>query len=475
MKRPARLVLAFLVCALSASAQESMRFTAMPRATLLELAAQPDRARPVRGVRNEKRNRPMTKFAGGVPQRKAVATAATIDPPPIAGGFENASSGRVNPADAGGAVGPNHVVAALNTGIIVQTREGKIRSQLSLNQFWSGSTRDLTYDPRVSYDPLFDRWVTVAIDDGHTVLVAASVTGDPLGEWHRYSLKLKQNSDIIEFTRLALTRDTITVVTEYVSFSSCIVLSIQKSDLYAGGASVPVKVDDSHGSSSMVVPVDSPDSDVEYLLTAHFAGSISIRNLEWPQWQNMTSKIDWDPGWFFAKQRDSGNELDFGFDELTNAVMRNGVIYTVMMIGVPDTRGRTALLWSKINPQTRTIIEQGVIDDGTTYYGFPSLAVNRHGAMLISYSTSSRIEYPSARYVFIDAQGRQSREAVIKEGNWSINDTDRWGDYTTTVVDPTDDSMFWTLQMYADTGHWATWWAKVKAPAGTNRRRSARH
>lgn len=454
---------------------EVMRAERLPRATLLELAAGPDNARPVRGVREEKRERSMSKFAATSPLRKPVSTAAAIDPPPVVGGFENASSARVNPADAAGAVGPNHVVAALNTGIIVQTREGKIRSQLSLNQFWSGSTRDLTYDPRISYDALFDRWVTVAIDDGHTVLIAASVTGDPTGEWHRYSLKLKQNSDILEFTRLALTRDTIMVVTEYVSFSSCIVLSMQKSDLYAGAASVPVKVDDSHGSASLVVPVESPDSDVEYLLTALQAGSISIRRLDEPQWQHIQSRIDWEPGWFFAKQRDSGNELDFGFDELTNAVMRNGVIYTVMMMGIPEGRGRTALLWSKINPQTRTIIDQGVIDDGVTYYGYPSIAVNRHGAALIGYAISSRLEYPSARYVFLDPLGRQSREGSVKEGNWSIRDTDRWGDYTTTVVDPTDDSMFWTLQMYADTSHWTTWWAKVKAPAGTNRRRSARH
>lgn len=454
---------------------EVMRAERLPRATLIELAAQPDNARPVRETREEKRNRPMTKFAGSAPQRKPVSTAATIDAPPVVGGFENASSSRVNPADAAGAVGPNHLVAALNIGIIVQNREGKIRSQLSLNQFWSGSTRDLTYDPRISYDPQFDRWVTVAIDDGHTVLVAASATGDPMGAWHRYSLKLKQNSDILEFTRLALTRDTIMVVTEYVGFASCIVLSMQKSDLYAGIASVPVNVDDSHGSSSLVVPVDSPDSDVEYLLTALQAGSISIRRLDERQWQHIPSTIDWEPGWFFAKQRDSSNELDFGFDELTNAVMRNGVIYTVMMMGIPEGRGRTALLWSKLNPQTRTVIEQGVIDDGKTYYGYPSIAVNRHGAALIGYATSSRLEYPSARYVFIDAAGRVSREASVKEGNWTIRDTDRWGDYTSTVVDPTDDSLFWTLQMYADTSHWATWWAKVKAPAATNRRRSARH
>ena len=51
----------------------------------------------------------------------------------------------------------------------------------------------------------------------------------------------------------------------------------------------------------------------------------------------------------------------------------------------------------------------------------------------------------------------------------------RWGDYSTTVVDPSDDRSFWTLQQFAapnvgggDAGsRWGTWWAlKGRAAAG---------
>jgi hypothetical protein len=54
----------------------------------------------------------------------------------------------------------------------------------------------------------------------------------------------------------------------------------------------------------------------------------------------------------------------------------------------------------------------------------------------------------------------------------------RWGDYSATVVDPTDDVTFWTVQEYAQTpapvsgaSRWGTWWGKfhpsaVAAPSG---------
>src|SRR5262249_45356428 len=53
----------------------------------------------------------------------------------------------------------------------------------------------------------------------------------------------------------------------------------------------------------------------------------------------------------------------------------------------------------------------------------------------------------------------------------------RWGDFTTTQVDPCDDQSLWTLQEYAKTrtstddgttgsngSKWGTWWAEVAGP-----------
>src|ERR1019366_1097962 len=49
--------------------------------------------------------------------------------------------------------------------------------------------------------------------------------------------------------------------------------------------------------------------------------------------------------------------------------------------------------------------------------------------------------------------------------------SNRWGDYSATLVDPVNDLDFWTIQEYAATppsnrtGAFGTWWAQVTAPS----------
>ena len=48
-------------------------------------------------------------------------------------------------------------------------------------------------------------------------------------------------------------------------------------------------------------------------------------------------------------------------------------------------------------------------------------------------------------------------------------DRNRWGDYSATQVDPSDDLTLWTIQEYArvpvgkgdESGRWGTWWGRV--------------
>src|SRR5262249_13985626 len=55
----------------------------------------------------------------------------------------------------------------------------------------------------------------------------------------------------------------------------------------------------------------------------------------------------------------------------------------------------------------------------------------------------------------------------------SPNARNRWGDYSATVVDPVNDTDFWTLQEFAaipvglgaNRDRWGTWWANVVPPA----------
>ncbi len=66
------------------------------------------------------------------------------------------------------------------------------------------------------------------------------------------------------------------------------------------------------------------------------------------------------------------------------------------------------------------------------------------------------------------------RGEVLLRSGLAVYDTEEpnlWGDYSSTVVDPANDTSFWTIQEYArplapdGSSRWGTWWGRVDPPA----------
>lgn len=133
---------------------------------------------------------------------------------------------------------------------------------------------------------------------------------------------------------------------------------------------------------------------------------------------------------------------------------------------------RVSIVWAKFDPVNLTS-EWGAIDDptATKSYAYPSLAVNKSGAMLIGFGIFSKTSYPAAGYIYRDFLGRTSNVGVIRTSN-SASDIDRWGDYSSTDIDPLDEANFWTLQIHCTTRAWATSWTLIDT---WPKRRAARH
>jgi hypothetical protein len=91
------------------------------------------------------------------------------------------------PPDTDGAVGPNHLVIAVNGGWKVQRRTGATLLNQTLGDFWAGlwdpnnmaggSACEAPFDPRVLYDPGTNRWITVAIRGPTAPTAARSSSG----------------------------------------------------------------------------------------------------------------------------------------------------------------------------------------------------------------------------------------------------------------------------------------------------------
>src|SRR6266446_3965166 len=90
----------------------------------------------------------------------------------------------------------------------------------------------------------------------------------------------------------------------------------------------------------------------------------------------------------------------------------------------------------------------------------PSIAVDQNGNTVIGYSTSNTTIVPSIRYagrLASDPPGNLAQgEAIMWPGVGPQTSGPRWGDYTMTVVDPSDGMSFWHINQYAQNGDWHT-------------------
>src|SRR5207302_1783547 len=70
------------------------------------------------------------------------------------------------PPDTMGSAGLSNVVAMLNTQVRIQDKLGNTNDTTTLSNFWhsAGSFTSVT-DPRIAYDPAYNRWIATATAD----------------------------------------------------------------------------------------------------------------------------------------------------------------------------------------------------------------------------------------------------------------------------------------------------------------------
>ena len=149
------------------------------------------------------------------------------------------------------------------------------------------------------------------------------------------------------------------------------------------------------------------------------------------------------------------------------AMIRNGYLWTCQYVGLSSTNGsyngdqtgtnvnRSAVQWINFQVGTTNLSYntcERIFDTTPTnpfWYYFPSLAVNCNGDMVMGYSGSSATNFISAYYSWrFSGSSTSTRPALICAGNTNYYDY-RWGDYSATSLDPTDDWSVWTVQQYA--------------------------
>jgi uncharacterized repeat protein (TIGR01451 family) len=446
-------------------------------------------------------------------------TAASVPPSPaVSASFVGLldDGTRFNP-DTQGAVGPNHIMTTVQSGVRIHNRSGVPISTVSLNAFWATIVNSTVYDPRVLFDPYGQRWIHTASTDpvGNNpgLLVAVSVTSDPTGAWRRYLVDTHSGEPVFaDSPVVGLTKDWITVQAKLFrqdtfAFSRAGIWVLNKTNFYAGGtgrftfftytvpglgpanAPVPaVNYDETYRTNFFVAnwrgnfeglgflrmfSVSGPiGAEVfnDYGTNGLYVDNFPVGN---PPWDDYSPNDD-----NFAPQLGSTARIYAGDARIQNVVFRNGTLWcthTVFLLNSGPQR--SAVQWWEISQGSR-VLQRGRLDDpaGVNFYAYPSIAVNSLNDALLGYSRFSASQYPSANYAFhgrFDGPGNLRADTVLKagEGQWDVADAGRvrWGDWSGTVIEPFNDVDFWTIQQYAaapagSEARWGTWWSRIGSP-----------
>lgn len=423
----------------------------------------------------------------------------------------------VIPPDTHGAIGPSHAMTMLNSQVRIQDKTGTIISTVTLSSFWS-SISGSKFDPKVLYDPLSSRWMAVCDANANLatskVCFAISSSSDPTGSWTFYEFDADASNTTwadypgfgLNGTWIAITHNMFTV-SGSPSFVGAKMWVIDKSTALAGGSLTttvfPTSFDLVGGAyGATLQPCQAFVGDTLFIVdnTGFGAsGTFMIRisritgTASAPTWSVLPGGPYPGSGLFFvannfnysqidADQLGTATDIETNDPRMLNAVYRNGRIWCTHSGGLPvspSTSNRTAVFWYQLDPLASSpIVQSGVLDGGVgVHHYFPSITANSVNDALIGFTRSDAAMYAQAVFT-----GRLSSHPpgsmlpidVIKLGLSSYSkffggSSNRWGDYSASVVDPSDGITFWSIQEYAamnvgtgtDDGRWGTYWAKV--------------
>jgi hypothetical protein len=413
------------------------------------------------------------------------------------------------PPDTMGAVGPNNLVSFLNTEVGFFDKTGsRTNPTTTLDAFWlplisSKSLPNNSFDPKVLYDQHSGRFVAMTLDgqppQKSWVLLARSNFSDPGQGWSQWAIPADNNL-WADYPGLGVDANNIYITTNLFdntnNFHFIKVWVVPKSGLVAGQD--PQNVTTMANPFNFTGPLNGGPFSFQPSHVFGSPGDAYIVGEQYPSGSALrVGKIYPLPFADFGAVGISSypatytlpvaplDRIDTGDSRILNVVYRNGHLFTTHSI--PDPTGtRTVVRWYELSTAPLSKRQEGTISDPNRFYYYPSIAVNSTGDVAIGFSgsSSSPAEYAGAYYTArraADPAGTMQPVTLLKSGLASYFKTlsgtaNRWGDFSATVVDPVDDTTFWTLQEIAYTSvwvphdnafvsRWATWWGSLSPPA----------
>jgi len=427
------------------------------------------------------------------------------------------------PPDPAGDVGPSQILVAGNGRIKLFDKTGVLGGvNTTLDNFFAsvgGVTHGTSY-PRVRYDRLSGRWfvacisvrtesnhIFIAVSSGPTITDVSSFTffGFPFD-----SVGTVPNSDIggfADYLTLGVDKSALYLganIFDLVPSTALLGASafvVNKDSLLAGNLKAfafrGIGATSCPGSglwSPQGANNDDPNATEGYFIGVDFCdfSELVLRRVSNPGGTptisgNITLSVPTTIFPISQVQPGGGPLLDALDDRLfaasihTNKITGTRTLWTAHNIEVNTSGvgaaggGRNGSRWYEIGNLTGapSLVQAGTLFDAavSTPFGYwiPSVAMSGQGHMALGCSRASTDAVNG--YASIAAAGRLRTDAsgttqapTLAQGsstvyNTFVSGTERWGDYSQTVVDPNDDQTMWTFQEYCNNTN--TWGVRV--------------
>lgn len=396
------------------------------------------------------------------------------------------------PPDANGSIGPNHYMQTINSVYTIYNKStgALVAGPTNLNLLFSGVTGSEYNDgdPICLYDEQADRWVVAEFSitgANDYMLIAVSATNDPTGTWHKYSFDV---ADMPDYEKFGIWRDGYYMGTNNSSGNDIYVF--ERAQMLNGLTAQMVGFNNPWRPTTIdgfmcVPPIDNdgtfaPEGSPGLFVTINddaIAGGTDqlwlyelAVNWTTPSASTFTRSQQVDvpafdsnfgANWDNIKQLGTTRELDAIPMVIMNVPQyRNfGSYQTIVCCHTVDVDNtdHAGIRWYELRKTSGTwsLRQSGTYapDGHSRWMG--SVALNGNNQIGLGYSISSSTMYPGIRYCGQSANAYAAgtgildiAEASIQEGASSQTAYNRWGDYSSISIDPSDNNTFWYTTEY---------------------------
>jgi hypothetical protein len=447
----------------------------------------PDPVRPFKAFEPD----PVLQNLADHPQRMVGAT--------IGLNFDGISNTGFVPPDTNASVGSTQVVETVNTSYQVFNKAtgASVFGPVDMGTIFSGFSNCAAdgnlSDPVVLYDKAANRWViSILAFNGsfsqNDECVAVSKTSDATGAYNRYDFNF--HGDLPDYQKTAVWSDayysSYNIFPGGGFFTGAEVCAFDRSKMLTGASATSICFKRTASDFSFLPsdldgatppPAGRPDFFLELDQTsftkldlfqfhvasfsppsATFTGPTQITIPVWSQLcGGSRSCISEPPG---------GEKVDSLGDRLMHRFAYRNFAGHERLVATHsvDTGGSIAgVRWYLLaRPMSPVLAQSGTIKEGTnTSIWMGSIGQDKVGDIAVGFSESSTSIKPSVQFtgrIHSDPLGTMESIATIVAGTgvqtFGFN---RWGDYSSMSIDPSDDCTFWYAQEYYKTSGFGTW------------------